>query len=234
MHIAAALSGDKTMIDTLMAACPEPPCNHQPKCGDLHGVYQYKLLETTGTLFERAGIVKVANFGCLYRGGPGMLTAIVAKGRVYITDEMARLLVEGHRATFPGYYDWGDGEIERVRRRGYAETLNGRRRDLQYEVTSRDPEKRAHAERVAVNHPIQGTAADIAKIAMKGAVEICNDYGAHLSLQVHDELDGWIPQSADTAQFMRDMEHMLTNIELPRGVKLKVEGGIGHSWAETH
>lgn len=236
LHLAAALSGDPTMLGTLSKVCDIDPddCPHKPKCGDLHSVFQYKLYELTGRMLERSGVVKVGNFEQLYGGGAGKLVEIVAKSRTYIDIDTAKAVVEGHEKAFPGFHDWASNQRDRAARLGYTETLFGRRRYLP-EFNSRDPERRAYAERVAVNHPIQGTGADLAKMSMVGVVEVCRDYpGAHYALQVHDEHDGWVPEWQDTDGFMADVETVMTKFDLPRGLRLKVEGSLGKSWAEAH
>lgn len=232
LHIAAALSQDPDMLRALTEECPDGICKHTPKHGDLHSMFQYKLLDITGSLMERP-LVKTGNFEQLYGGGAGKLVEIVAKDRTYISFETASAIVEGHAQAFPRFHEWA-AERRRVHKTlGYAETLFGRRRYIP-ELFSRDPERRSYGERAGVNHEIQGTAADIVKIAMRLVVPILRKYGAHMSMQVHDELDGWIPKTADTEGFKREMMEVMTSIPLP-GIKLKVEGGAnGLSWAEVH
>lgn len=232
LHIAASLSEDPDMLATLTQVCPDEKCTHTPKCGDLHSVFQYKLLDITGRLMERP-LVKTGNFEQLYGGGAGKLVEIVAKDRTYISFETATAIVEGHAAAFPRFHEWTAERRAFHQRFGYAETLFGRRRYIP-ELYSKDPERRSYGQRAGVNHEIQGTGADIVKIAMRLVVPVIREYErCHMALQVHDELDGWISEEADTKKFVRDMEEVMTSIPLP-GLKLKVEGGVGHSWAEAH
>lgn len=232
LHIAAALSQDPDMLRALTEQCPDPPCRHQPKHGDLHSMFQYKLLAITGSLMERP-LVKTGNFEQLYGGGAGKLVEIVAKDRTYISHETAQQVVEGHAQAFPRFHEWA-AERRRVHKAtGYAETFFGRRRYIP-ELFSRDSERRSYGERAGVNHEIQGSAADIVKIAMREVVPVLRRYGAHMAMQVHDELDGWISESADTAAFEAEMREVMTAVELP-GIKLKVEGAAnGRSWADVH
>lgn len=233
LHIAASVSGDPMMRKILEEVCPDGKCTHKPKHGDLHGYLQYKVQEMTGQVYERAMVVKPFNFMELYGGSPSKGVEIVAKSRNYITIETAKEIDAGHHALFPGFWRWREAEIEENRRKGYAETIFGRRRYIP-EYRSSDPERRSYADRAGVNHEIQGAAADIVKIAMFRVVPVLRKYGAHMCAQVHDELDGWIPKTADHDGFKREIEEILTGIELPGGIKLKVEGGFGNSWAEAH
>lgn len=235
LHIAAALSQDPTMLRVLSEVCPDQQCTHKPKHGDLHSVLQYKVLELTGTLMDRAGVIKPANFEQLYGGGAGKLVELIAKGRQYITLDTAKSVVEGHKVTFPGYWMWADTRHEFHKRYGYGETLAGRRR-YEPEVNSRDPERIAYALRALLNTEIQGSAADIVKIAMDRSVPVLKQFKAHMASQVHDELDGWTapnPSRQYQEDFKSAMEEVLTGVELP-GLKLKVEGGYGTSWGTAH
>ena len=161
-----------------------------------------------------------------------MLVRILRKMRAFITLETAEAIVKGHEFAFPVYHQWARDTLALCRERGYSETLFGRRRYLP-ELYSPDSEVRGNAERAAVNHVIQGTAADIVKLAMVRLQPVLKRYGAHLAIQVHDELDGWIGETEDIEGFKREMSEAMTSIELP-GIRLKVDGGVGKSWGEAH
>jgi DNA polymerase-1 len=232
LHIAAALSQDPDMLRALTEECPDEKCTHKPKHGDLHSMFQVKLETITGSWMERP-LVKVGNFEQLYGGGAGKLVEIIAKDRTYISHETATAIVEGHAEAFPRFHEWAAERRAFHRSVGYAQTLFGRRRYIP-ELYSKDPERRSYGERAGVNHEIQGTAADIVKIAMRLVVPVLRKYGAHMAMQVHDELDGWIPCDSDIEGFTREMVEVMTSVPLP-GIKLKVEGGAnGLSWAEVH
>ena len=231
LHIAAALSQDAAMLESLTKVCSSLPCEHKPKCGDLHSAFQYKLYDLTGSLMDRA-LVKTGNFEQLYGGGAGKLVEIVAKDRTHISLETAQAVVEGHKKAFPGFHAWADERRKVHKNLGYATTYMGRRRYIP-EIKSRDPERQSYGSRAGINHEIQGTAADIVKIAMRLVAPVLREYGAHMCAQVHDELDGWIGEDADVKSFMREMEEAMTSIELP-GMKLKIEGSVGKSWGEAH
>lgn len=233
LHIAAALSQDKEMLRVLTEVCPDGKCTHKPKHGDLHGYLQKIVQDMTGHEYERAVVVKPFNFMELYGGSPAKGVEIVAKSRTYISLETAQHIDAGHHAAFPGYWRWAEGRHEFHARYGYGETLFGRRR-YEPDIFSRDSERRSYALRALLNHEIQGTGADIVKMAMNLTVPILRKYGAHMAAQVHDELDGWISETADLAGFRAEMEEALTSIILPGGLRLKVEGGFGKNWGEAH
>lgn len=233
LHIAAALSQDETMLRVLNEVCPDGKCSHFPKHGDLHSVLQYQVKELTGQVMDRSNIIKPFNFEQLYGGGAGKGVEIVAKGRTYISLETAKTVIKGHEQAFEGFHRWAAKRRKVHADCGYATTLMGRRRYIP-ELRSRDSERQSYGARAGINHEIQGTAADIVKLAMIRVVPVLRKYGAHMAAQVHDELDGWIPMDADIDGFNREMVEAMTSVELP-GIKLKVEGGAnGTSWAEVH
>lgn len=235
LHIAAAISGDPEMLRILTEQCPDGPldqCKHKPKHGDMHGYLQYKLYEYTKRLTPRP-TVKVFNFMEIYGGGASKGVEIVAKDRVYITLETAKDIDTAHHTAFSGFWTWREALLETNAARGYAETLDGRRRYIP-EYRSRDSERRAYADRAGANHSVQGTAADIVKRMMAKVVPVLLKYGAHMCSQVHDEINGWIPKDANLQNFKQEMEAILTSVVLPHGLRLKVEGGFGDSWGEAH
>lgn len=217
--IAAGISGDPAMLSALNNG------------EDLHGLFRAKILELTGIDVGRPA-AKAGNFEQLYGGGPQMLVRILRKMRAFITLETAEAIVKGHEFAFPVYHQWARDTLALCRERGYSETLFGRRRYLP-ELYSPDSEVRGNAERAAVNHVIQGTAADIVKLAMVRLQPVLKRYGAHLAIQVHDELDGWVPKTCDLEAFDKEVTATMAGIQIP-GIQLKVEGGIGHSWGAVH
>lgn len=212
LHIAAALSGDEAMLLGL--------------AGDLHEQFRQRIIELGGREVERI-VAKTANFEQLYGGRGDKLKQILAGVRVFVTLEEADAIVGIHERTFPTYHRWASQMRERSCGLGYAGTFFGRRRYLP-ELRHNDSESRAHAERAAVNHVIQGTGADIVKIAMARAVPVLKKYNAHMSIQVHDELVGWAPVDG-VDDFLVEMKAVMESVELPR-VSLKVEGGSGANW----
>ncbi len=236
LHIGAAVSRDPLMLKTLTTVCtvsPDPDsCPHEPKCGDLHDALRHKVKELSGRDIGRVP-AKAANFEQMYGGQADKLVQILAVQRAFIDYETAKLLVMTHREAFAGYHAYSDYVVETARSNGgYAETLFGHRRYEPTDLFGDDPERRGWAQRALVNMTIQGTAADILKLAMKYAVPVLQHYGAHLALQVHDELCGWVP--ADKAEkFIETMKALMSSIPVP-GLRLKVSGGTGANWGEAH
>lgn len=218
MRIAAARSGDPEMMRALLNG------------EDMHGNFRQFILDEFKKDPGRPA-AKTGNFEQLYEGGAAQLVRILAKMRIHITLEMAELIVNGHHKLYKRYHQWGAEEVEEARRNGYAQTLEGRRRYLP-DLYSSDPVVRDGAERAAQNVGVQGTAADIVKRAMINVQPVLRKYGGKMLLQVHDELDGVVPQGIDVdafkAEMMAAMEYEIN------GIKLTVEGGVGKNWAETH
>jgi len=167
------------------------------------------------------------NFGVLYGMGAGGLAQ-----RQGISREEARAFIEKYYMVYHELHDWIDEIIQSAHARGYVETLFGRRRYLP-ELSSSNPMVRAAAERMAVNMPIQGTSADIIKLAMVRIDEKLPAIspGSKMILQVHDELVFEVPDKdvATVGAMVKDtMEHAYA-IDVP----IVVEVEIGRSWGET-
>lgn len=215
LRIAAALSRDPTMLETILSG------------GDLHAVFQQRIFELTGVMPERT-VVKNGNFEQLYGGGAQKLINICARNRIFLSPEVADMVVSSHKVTFPYFHRWSAEMVALTRQLGYAETYWKRKRWLAEELNSPDPTVVGNAERAAVNTCIQGSAADLIKIYMREAVPILQKYGAHMSVQVHDELCGWVPrENAD--RFLNAMKMMMDGYTI-NGVPLKAEGSYGDSW----
>lgn len=234
LHIAASVSRDRAMLSKLREVCPAPvdgECPHRPKHGDLHDAFLYRIIELTGVDVGRP-TAKAANFEQLYGGGPEKLVQILQKERVFITLDTAKITVQAHEDTFPEYHAYADRVVARARSNGgYAETLFGRRR-YEPDLLWGDPERQSWAGRALVNTTIQGTAADVVKIAMRRAVPVLRKYGAHCSIQVHDELTGWVSPEA-APDFLAEMKKVMAGVRIP-GLRLKAEGAYGPSWGEAH
>jgi DNA polymerase-1 len=234
LRLAAAISGDPEMWRQLTEPCPDEKCGHFPKHGDMHSGFQFKIHELTGQMLERPH-VKTGNFEQLYFGGDEQMMKILAKQRAFITRETAHVISSSHKVVYAGYHT----DAERVRRvgkeRGYAETLAGRRRYIP-ELNSNDSERVGYGERACVNHGIQGTGADIVKQAMNDLTLVLRKYGAHLALQVHDELDGWVHKDVDVKAFEAEVKAVMQ--QTINGMLLLVEGGTANgtarTWEEAH
>ncbi|MCK5489165.1 MAG: DNA polymerase I, partial [Gemmatimonadetes bacterium] len=149
-----------------------------------------------------------------------------------ISRAQAHEFIEGYFERFAGVRRYLDEMKEQARERGYVETLLGRRRYIP-EIRSRNPGVRGFGERLATNSPIQGTAADLIKIAM---IELhgrlaASGTGARMLLQVHDELLLEVPEGAveKTRAIVREEMEGAIQLDVP----LKVDVGVGRSWYES-
>ncbi len=170
---------------------------------------------------------KAVNFGIVYG-----ISAFSLSQDIGVTVAEAKAYMEAYFATFPGVRSYMDAVVEKARETGFVETIFHRRRDLP-ELTSSNHNLRAFGERVALNMPIQGTAADIMKLAMVAAHKRLKAElpEARLVLQVHDELIVECPETqAEAAARLleEEMEHV---VEL--SVPLTAEAHWGKNWLEA-
>lgn len=218
LRIIAALSNDESMIESFR--------NQE----DIHAataakIYGIPLNEVTRTQRNDA---KAVNFGIIYGQGAFTLADQLNKSRAE-----AKELIDNYYKTFPKLKEFIAGQMELAREQGYVETILGRRRYLK-NINSQNAVVRAGDERNAVNAPIQGSAADIIKIAMINIYKILNDghYKSKMLLQVHDELVFDIHQEELAVlkpKIKHEMEHAFT-----LSVPLIVEMGEGKNWLEAH
>jgi len=171
---------------------------------------------------------KEVNFGIMYGIGPFGLGS-----RLGIPQSEAREIIERYFQRFPGVKEYIHETIKSARDKGYASTLFGRRRYFP-EITSRNQTIRANAERAAINMPIQGTAADMIKVAMIhiDADLLRSNNGGRLLLQVHDELVLESPFDIAEALAEKVRERMQNALQL--NVPVLVEVGMGKNWLEAH
>ena len=188
-------------------------------------VFNVPLTEVTPEMRRRA---KVFNFGVLYG-----LTAFGLSQREGIPRDEAEQFIKHYFEAYPTVADWRDRVVDDARAKGYASTLTGRRRYIP-ELRASNRNQRMAAERIAINMPIQGTAADIIKIAMNridGELLSMQARGAQarMVLQVHDELIFELP--ASEADDVRDLAHrLMPSLEL--AVSLVIEEKSGRSWGD--
>ncbi len=171
---------------------------------------------------------KTANFGIIYG-----ISAFGLAERMGVSRTEARTLIENYFSMYPGVKRYMDESIDRARQQGYVETAFGRRRYLP-DITSRNATVRGFAERNAINAPIQGTAADIIKVAMARIYERmkAGQLRSKMILQVHDELNFSVypdEKEALEALVIEEMEHAFT-----MAVPLKADCGWGRNWLEAH
>lgn len=171
---------------------------------------------------------KTANFGIIYG-----ISAFGLAERMEVSRGEAKSLIENYFATYPRVREYIDECVEKARQTGYIETLLGRRRYLA-DINSRNAVVRGYAERNAVNAPIQGTAADIIKIAMIRIDQrlVAEGLRAKMILQVHDELNFSVPrEELDQVRqiVVQEMENACA-----LSVPLVAECGVGDNWLEAH
>lgn len=221
LRIAAHISGDEAMSDAFK------------KGEDIHTrtaaqAFHVKPEQVTKEMRRQA---KVLNFGVLY--GMGILGFQRAAG---VSREEARLFIEQYKKGFPKLMEWIERTKSEARRTGYVETVFGRRRAVP-DINSSMPAIQAGAERIAFNHPIQGTAADLLKLAMvhlqKFIDENCPDDAAML-LNVHDELLFEI-KADKVGRITPQLVKIMESITPPSGqfnVPIVADAKVGDNWAE--
>ena len=218
LRIMAHLSGDKNMIEAFREG------------DDIHAataakVYKIAIEDVTR---EQRSKAKTANFGIIY----GISVFGLAE-RMNVPRQEAKELIDGYFDTYPQIKEYMDKSIERARANGYIETIFGRKRFLP-DINSRNAVVRGYAERNAINAPIQGSAADIIKVAM---VKIFQRFQSEsirskMILQVHDELNfSVVPEEKEKVQqiVMEEMEKAYL-MQVP----LKADCGWGNNWLEAH
>lgn len=218
LRIMAHLSNDPNMVEAFREG------------KDIHAataskIYKKPLDEVTKT--ERAH-AKTANFGIIYG-----ISAFGLSERLGITRKDAKALIDGYFATYPKVKEYMDASIAKAREKGYTETVMERRCYLP-DINSHNSVVRGYAERNAINAPIQGSAADIIKIAMIRIYKRFQDEGirSKMLIQVHDELDFSVyPDEKERVQeiVLNEMENAY-KLRVP----LLADGGWGRNWLEAH
>ena len=218
LRIMAHLSGDKNMIEAFQEG------------DDIHAstaskVYKIGLDEVTR---EQRSKAKTANFGIIY----GISVFGLAE-RMNVPRSEAKELIEGYFQTYPQVKEYMDMSIAKARENGYIETIFGRKRFLP-DISSHNAVVRGYAERNAINAPIQGSAADIIKVAMINIYRRFKDENIHskMILQVHDELNFSVyPEEKEKVQHIviEEMEKAYA-MQVP----LRADCGWGKNWLEAH
>ena len=218
LRLLAHISGDKTMQDAFMSG------------EDFHtvtasNVFNVPLEEVTPILRSRA---KAVNFGIVYG-----ISAFSLSQDIGVFPNEAKAYMDAYLEKYHGVRDYMKNIVEKAKADGYVSTLYGRRRDLP-ELSSSNFNMRSFGERVALNMPIQGTAADIIKLAMVNVYRRlkAEKLSARLILQVHDELIVECPE--DEAEAVRELLTQEMENAAKLSVPLTVDAHIGHSWAEAH
>lgn len=217
LRLLAHLSGDEHLV----RAFNEGEDFHAETAARVFGV---PVSEVTPDLRSRA---KAVNFGIVYGQ-----QAYGLSQSLHISMAEARDMIDRYYEAYPGVRTFLDNVVARAKQTGYAETMYGRRRHIP-ELKAKNPQLRCFGERTAMNHPMQGTAADIIKIAMARVSRRLEEEGfaAHMILQVHDELDFECPVEEVerlTAMVQDVMEHVV-DLRVP----LIAEASTGITWADA-
>ena len=214
----AHLSEDKNMIDAFLSGY------------DIHAataakIYKIDIKDVTPDMRRKA---KTANFGIIY----GISIFGLAE-RMNVDRKEAKELIDGYFETYPQVREYMDKSIQVAREQGYVETIFHRKRFLP-DINSRNATVRGYAERNAINAPIQGSAADIIKVAMARIYERFQSYKlkAKMILQVHDELNFSVPKAE------KEFVQQIVIEEMERAyrmhVPLRADCGWGKNWLKAH
>ena len=217
LRLLAHLSGDEHLV----RAFNEGEDFHAETAARVFGV---PVSEVTPDLRSRA---KAVNFGIVYGQ-----QAYGLSQSLHISMAEARDMIDRYYEAYPGVRMFLDNVVARAKQTGYAETMYGRRRHIP-ELKVKNPQLRGFGERTAMNHPMQGTAADIIKIAMARVSRRLEEEGfaAHMILQVHDELDFECPvdEVERLTAMVRDVMEHVVDLRVP----LIAEASTGVTWADA-
>ncbi len=217
LRILAHLSGDEGLLSAFASG------------EDIHAttaakVFEVPLAEVDGGLRDRA---KAVNYGLAYG-----LTAYGLAQQLGIAPDEAQAIVDAYFARFPGVRSFLDDAVAGATTSGYTTTMFGRRRYLP-DLRSDDRSRRQMAERMALNAPIQGTAADVIKLAMIELADAldASDLGARLLLQVHDEVILEVPDGEveRTRTLVEEVLSSVTELAVP----LEVDSAVGRTWFDA-
>jgi DNA polymerase I len=217
LRILAHMAGDENLIDAFQHG------------GDVHKRTAALVFETPveNVTSEMRAAAKTINFATIYGQGPFALAR-----SLNITTQEAKEFIEQYFVRFSGVRTFLDEQVKKAREKGFVETIAGRRRYIP-EIQSPNYNIRSFGERAAQNAPVQGSAADIIKIAMINIHRTLKEQEsrARMLLQVHDELVFEIP--FDEVEPTRDMLLDLMRNAVPLRVPLEVASGVGENWFET-
>lgn len=218
LRLMAHLSGDSDMIADFLSGQDI----HSATASKIFGV---PVSEVTREMRSRA---KTANFGIIYG-----ISAFGLSERLNIGRKEAKELIDGYFNSYPGVKRYMDESISKARESGYVTTMFGRRRYLP-DIHSKNQVVRGNAERNAINAPLQGSAADIIKIAMVRIADRIEKElpGAKMILQVHDELIFEV--ETDSLEKLREIVVREMKGATDLNVPLEVDTGTGNNWLEAH
>ena len=218
LRIIAAISGDTAMLEAFRSGQDI----HAATAAKVYGI----ALDSVSSDMRRKA--KMVNFGIIYG-----ISAFGLSQRLDVPRKEADELIRNYFQTYPGIKQYMEETVETARSRGYVETILKRRRYLP-DIDSRNQTLRGHAERNAINSPIQGSAADLVKLAM---IHIQSEmkkrkFRSRMTLQVHDELvfDAVREEVEELKPLVIDLMRNAYKLDVP----LEVEAGVGENWLEAH
>jgi DNA polymerase-1 len=218
LRLMAHLSNDKSMMSDFLSG------------NDIHASTAAKIfgIDLKDVTREMRSKAKTANFGIIYG-----ISSFGLSERLTIGRKDAKDLIDGYFSSYPGVKAYMDESIRKAREKGFATTMFGRRRYLP-DIHSRNQVVRGNAERNAINAPIQGSAADIIKIAMVRIHEKLKSegYKSKMILQVHDELIFEVLESE--LEKLKSMVLFEMSNAAKLSIPLKVDWGTGRNWLEAH
>ncbi|MCH2211144.1 MAG: DNA polymerase I [Fuerstiella sp.] len=218
LRVMAELSGDEAMKQAFIAN------------EDIHQITASKVykVDPNDVTREMRDKAKTVNFGIIYG-----ISAFGLQQRLNIPRTEARELIDNYFDKYPGVRTWIDSTIEFAREHGYVRTQSGRRRYLR-DIDSRNNSLRSAAERLAMNSPIQGTAADLLKLAMIRVHTALKNGGfqTKMLLTVHDEIVFDMKRDEEKTVIPVIRECMTS--ALPMSVPVVVDTGVGNNWLEAH
>ena len=220
LRVVAAISGDPNMCD----AFKQGKDIHTATAAKVYGIAESEVTK------EQRYKAKSVNFGIIYGQG-----AFGLAENLGISRTEAKEIIDNYKKEFPNIQLYMDQQINKAKEQGFVETLMGRKRWLR-DINSSNFTVRGFAERNAINSPIQGSAADMIKLAM---IKIHHEmkkqhWESKMILQVHDELVFDAVESELPALKELILACMTTAMELPNGVPVEAEIGQGKNWLEAH
>ena len=218
LRIMAAMSGDETML----AAFRNGEDIHRDTASRVYDVMPAFVTP------EQRSKCKMVNFGIIYG-----ISAFGLSQRLKVPRKEAADLIETYFKLYPKVETYMEAAIAKAREKGYAETVLGRRRTLR-DINSRNATARQAAERDAINTPIQGSAADLIKVAMVKVDKAMREANLRtkMVLQIHDELVFDVPR--DEIDKVKEIVTRVMTTALDFGVPLDVSIGVGDNWLEAH
>jgi len=218
LRVMAALANDPAMIEAFQNDL------------DIHTATAARVFDvaTDEVLPEMRRTAKMVNFGIIYG-----ISAFGLSQRLGIPRTEAGQIIDTYFEQYPAIHQFMEDTTESVRETGYAQTLAGRRRYFK-DIKSSNASIRNNAERAAINSPIQGTAADMIKIAMVRIHELMQGRKSKMILQVHDELLFDLHQDEKKELPPLITQAMETAITLPHNVPVKIDTGFGDNWLQAH